>query len=194
MPKRTPLVAWIRLFKTGRRLYYLADLMKLAGSSVATARKAAQRLARQGILHRVGPELYANTLVQGSIEQVVGVLYRPAYVSLESALYRFGVISQAPFLVTCVTTNNTRHVTLPIGDILYQHVKPALFFGFHEEDGVAIADLEKALCDVIYLRRQNGVPVATDEWDLTACDRGTLFHYAAAFPKTVRDAVARLGR
>jgi predicted transcriptional regulator of viral defense system len=77
----------------------------------------------------------------------------PAYVSLQSALYLHGMISQVPAMTYAVSLARTRRFTTPLGTVSIHHVQPAFFFGFEEagRSGGRLATPEKALIDFLYL-------------------------------------------
>ena len=77
----------------------------------------------------------------------------PAYVSLQSALYLPGMISQMPATTYAVSLARTRRFTTPLGPVSVHHVKPAFFFGFEDAGraGGRLATPEKALIDFLYL-------------------------------------------
>lgn len=77
----------------------------------------------------------------------------PAYVSLQSALYLHGMISQVPAVTYAVTLARTRRFVTPLGTVSLHHVRPSFFFGY-EDAGLAggrLATAEKALVDFLYL-------------------------------------------
>ena len=78
---------------------------------------------------------------------------QPAYVSLQSALYHHGMISQIPVPVYAVSLARTRRYITPVGVISIHHVAPDFFFGFETlgENTIRMARPEKALLDVYYL-------------------------------------------
>jgi len=78
----------------------------------------------------------------------------PAYVSLQSALYLHGMISQVPSITYAVSLARTRRFTTPVGTVSVHHVEPRFFFGFEEAGGRGgrLATPEKALVDFLYLR------------------------------------------
>jgi len=77
----------------------------------------------------------------------------PAYVSLQSALYLHGMISQIPAVTYAVTLARTRRFVTPLGTVSLHHVKPELFFGYEDAGraGGRLATPEKALVDFLYL-------------------------------------------
>jgi predicted transcriptional regulator of viral defense system len=77
----------------------------------------------------------------------------PAYVSLQSALYLHGMISQVPVVTYAVSQARTRRFATPLGTVSIHHVQPAFFFGFEDtgRSGGRLATPEKALVDFLYL-------------------------------------------
>jgi predicted transcriptional regulator of viral defense system len=77
----------------------------------------------------------------------------PAYVSLQSALYLHGMISQMPAVTYAVTLARTRRYATPLGVVSLHHVQPTFFFGFEDrgDAGGRLATPEKALVDSLYL-------------------------------------------
>lgn len=80
----------------------------------------------------------------------------PSYVSLESALSHYGFIPEVVVDVTSITSKKTNCFKNSLGQFIYQHVKPAVFKGYHsfkDEGGmdVLIAGPEKAVVDFLYL-------------------------------------------
>jgi len=50
---------WTRIFRTGKTIYSLRELMRLSGLPISSMRRAAQRLVQKGLLLKLGKELYA---------------------------------------------------------------------------------------------------------------------------------------
>ena len=70
------------------------------------------------------------------------------------ALSIYGIIPEAVYGVTSVTSQNTKKIHTPVGDFIYRHTQPDLMFGYElrEHDGhhYQIAELEKAILDYLY--------------------------------------------
>lgn len=78
----------------------------------------------------------------------------PSYVSLQTALYFHGMISQIPDVIYAVTIGRACVYKTPIATVSVHHVHPSFFFGYEEKniDGLLrIASPEKALLDIFYL-------------------------------------------
>lgn len=87
---------------------------------------------------------------------IANKLLEPSYISIESALRYYNLIPEIVFLTTSVTTRRTKLLKSPIGDFQYRKVKEKLFFGYRiinaGQIAYKIADPEKALLDLLYLR------------------------------------------
>ncbi|MEI7749982.1 MAG: hypothetical protein WCJ25_03180 [Candidatus Moraniibacteriota bacterium] len=84
-------------------------------------------------------------------------IYPPSYVSLEMALGFYGIIPEAVFTVTSVTTRKTKQFETPQGLFKYQKIKKEAFGGYETQKNgkisFNIALPEKALVDFFYLNR-----------------------------------------
>ena len=112
------------------------------------------RLAAGGHLLRLRRGVWA---IPGRVDALAMPEYLtapfPAYVSLQSALYLHGLISQMPAVTYAVTLARTRRYATPLGVVSLHHVQPTFFFGFedHGDAGGRLATPEKALVDFLYL-------------------------------------------
>ncbi len=78
----------------------------------------------------------------------------PAYISLQTALYYHGMISQIPNIIYAVSLARTRLYKTPIANVSVHHIQPSFFFGYDEINNnglLKIATPEKALLDIFYL-------------------------------------------
>lgn len=83
-------------------------------------------------------------------------LVRASYISLQLALSHYALIPEHVAVVTSVTTGRPGTWHNAYGHFSYQHIQPALFFGFVYRQITAtqwayMATPEKALLDLIYL-------------------------------------------
>jgi predicted transcriptional regulator of viral defense system len=83
-------------------------------------------------------------------------LVRASYVSLHIALSHYDLIPEHVAVVTSVTTGRPGRWQNLYGHFSFQHVQPALFFGFRyhqvtQTQWAYLATPEKALLDLIYL-------------------------------------------
>jgi len=155
---------------------------------------ALRRQQRRGLVEHVSNKIYINKLAHDfSSKELVNLLRPEAYISLESALAEWGISTQSPSLLTCVTTGFGRKFRSPSVRIVYRHIGKPLYWGFQEKrtrhGHYKIAEPEKALLDWIYLKRQEGLPVALDELNLRTTDREKLLRYGQKYPKSVKESI-----
>ena len=130
------------------------DAAAALGMSRASASQALSRLAVGGHLVRLKQGLWG---LKTKLEPFLIPSYLtspfPSYVSLQSALYYHGMISQIPTTLYAVSLGRTRQYHTPIIDISIHHIDVDFFYGYQtdEQSGVQIAVPEKALLDVFYL-------------------------------------------
>lgn len=127
------------------------------------------RFVRAGALVRLKRGLYAFSHPQLDEFVLANWLYRPSYVSLESALNSYGIIPDVVPNVTSISPTTSKTITTPLGTFLYSKINQNLFFGYRSVtdpiSGLAyfIAEPEKALLDYIYIRKINDLTTARVE-------------------------------
>jgi predicted transcriptional regulator of viral defense system len=79
----------------------------------------------------------------------------PSYISLYTALSRWGVIEEAPRILYAVTTGRPTRLRTALADFHIHHLPARLFWGFQQNRLRAgtfpMADKEKAFLDLAYL-------------------------------------------
>lgn len=114
--------------------------------------------SKKGYIENVKRGFYRFTdqpLNQGTIYFIANKIYKPSYISLESALAVYQIIPEAVFSVTSISSLNTTQLNSSVGNLTYNHLKENLFFGYEliERNGLtfALAKPEKAILDYLYL-------------------------------------------
>lgn len=105
--------------------------------------------------------LYMLASEKGNINymSLASKIYRPSYISLEYALGYYGVIPEAVFTITSISTRKTAFFEVPEirGYFSYQKIKVEAFGGYvtYSNNGVSfnLAEMEKALVDFFYINR-----------------------------------------
>ncbi len=130
-----------------------ADVAAHLAVGPANASQIMARLARHGYVRRIKRGLWA--LAGTELPAVVPYLTAPfpAYVSLQSALYHHGMISQIPDVLYGVSLARTRRYRTPLGTVSVHHIPDRLFFGYEMcgNGAFGMATPEKALVDFFYL-------------------------------------------
>ena len=118
----------MQLDTQGIHVFTKKDLAKVFREDSAHALDASLvRLVNNGVLSRVAKGVYVNALSpnrgRDTIELIAVALRRGeySYVSLESALSEYGVISQIPMRLTVMTTGRRGEYNTPFGTIEFTH-------------------------------------------------------------------------
>jgi predicted transcriptional regulator of viral defense system len=159
---------------------------------IASAQRALLRLSDRGLVSRVAEGVYANKLVRDlAAADFIKVLRPNSYVSLESALSHWGLSTQSPVALTCVTTGKPKEYLVPEFAIRFRTISRNLYWGFVEKQTrysrYLIAEPEKALLDWVYLSLQVGIRPTLDEIELKSVSKQKLVEYASKFPASVRN-------
>ena len=123
-------------------------------TSLSAASRILSRLTTKGLLHALRRGLWTFDVDIDPLllpEYLTAPL--PAYVSLQTALHRHGMIEQIPRVVYAVSLASTRRVVTSIATYSIHRLAPEFFGGYatDPEANVKMATPEKALLDVLYL-------------------------------------------
>ena len=164
------------------RVVRIHDLAKLANTyNNNTLYKIVERLIKNGILTRISHGLYMRSDNTPESFEIANLLYGPSYVSLESALYRYGVIAQAPYTITSVTPRKTKKKTVFGHEYEYVHLNPKFFFGYIRDKNILIAVQEKALLDLLYLASKKARSINLNNLDWTTVRKNVFNRYARLY-------------
>lgn len=140
--------------------------------------KAIYRLEKSKIISRLGPGKYFYGNEPPMDFSVANFLIQPSYISLESALNLYGILSQFPYLITSVSTTKSKTVRTYNREFQYAHISKDLYWGFVKTDEYLIATPEKAIIDNFYLACKGFRAANGDEWDWKMVDKKRLIGYA----------------
>jgi len=143
-----------RLLRMKTPVFRTSDAAAYLGIGNAHASQLAMRLAAADHLIRLGRGLWGfkNRMEPLALPEYLTNPY-PSYVSLQTAMYHHGMISQIPAVIYAVSISRTKRYETPLGSVSVHHVHPSFFFGFEStgKGSIKIATPEKALIDVLYL-------------------------------------------
>jgi predicted transcriptional regulator of viral defense system len=148
--------AFRRLREPGVEVLDTADAGALLGIGSSHASRVLERLAEAGHIVRLKRGVWAFPDRVDPLrlpEYLTAPL--PCYVSLQSALFYHGMISQVPRVVYAVSPARTRCWVTPLGTVSVHHLTPAFFTDFDStgKNAIKMASPEKALIDCLYLGR-----------------------------------------
>jgi len=142
-----------------------------------------RRMVANKILLRLEKDKYLIKDKPVKTFNLANLLYEPSYLSFETALNFYGILSQFPYEITSATTKKTISKTALGSEYHYTHLKPELFFGYVKFDGFLIATPEKALLDQIYLSLKGWKKIDIDEYNLSIIKKSRLKKYYTKYPK-----------
>ena len=188
---------WVKLITERARfsgVLRVDDLARELNVSEVAVGNALRRQEERGLVEHLGKKIFINRLVSDFLgRELINMLRPEAYLSLETVLRDSGVSTQSPTVLTCVTPGRPGEFRAKSVSINFLRLSRNLFWGFQERrtryGKYNVADPEKALLDWVYLRRQEGSTINTDELDLQRLDRGKLLQYAARFPVPVKQQI-----
>ncbi len=189
-PKDLALVQ--RLLELNKPYLSPADLEKILGQKRPVLYVTLNRLVRYGVLTRLRQGVYQVALQAADPARIANQLVYPSYLSFESALARYGILSQMPYVLTFATTHRTSRMVLGGTAVEFRRLKGELFFGYTVQGGLYVAEPEKALLDQLYMVARGLSELKLDALDLAALDNERLRTYADRFPANVQAAVAQL--
>ena len=185
---------WVKLIINRARVSGVLRVDELAcelNTSEAIVGNALRRQEERGLVEHLGKKIFINRLVPDfSGRELINLLRPEAYLSLETVLRDSGISTQSPTALTCVTPGRPGEFRAKSTALVFRRISKNLFWGFQEKrtryGKYNVADPEKALLDWVYLHRQEGSTIHTDELDLQQLDWGKLLQYAARFPIPVQ--------
>ena len=179
-----------QLVRFNKPFWSVADLEKvLRYGTRKSLLVALHRLAESGILERVRRGYYRVTARPADEAALANVLYRPSYLSFESALARHGILSQIPYTMTFATTRRSKRMAIGGREAEFRQIKKDLFFGYRLEGSLYVAEPEKALLDELYMMKKGRAAVPLEELDVDRLSRGRLREFAARFPKVINETI-----
>jgi predicted transcriptional regulator of viral defense system len=135
-------------------LFSTGDAAAMLGIPAAHASKIAARLAEaeQVIRLKRGVWAFPDRLDPLQIPPALTAPV-PCCISLQSALFYHGLISQIPSVIYAVSPSRTRRWDTPAGTVSIHQLTPSFFFDFElvGKKGIPMASPEKALLDTLYL-------------------------------------------
>src|SRR3989338_4716858 len=97
-----------KLAQKGLCLFTTADFRRALGLTPPTAYKTLERYTKQGAVVRLRNGLYSLPWNKPGILAIANALYRPSYISYESALAHFHLIPETVYAVTSATTRRAK--------------------------------------------------------------------------------------
>jgi len=193
--KRIDTIELIKKLKTLDKGYFtVADMQKITNLSRNSLKVTISRLIEKGVLTKIRRGIYQLVFSEINIPKVANQLYYPSYLSFESALSKYGILSQIPYTQTFATTKKSKKMTLLDTEVEFRQIKEELFFGYTMNAGIYIAEKEKALLDQLYMVSRGRGNLDIKELDLQNLDKDLFYKYSQKFPSYVKKQLDELNK
>lgn len=137
------------------------------------------RLEKAQIVQKLIKGKYRFLFQPANDYALANFLYQPSYISLESALSFYGIITSFPYQITSISIKPTKNIETNTKEFKYSQIERNLFWGYQKQDGFLLAEKEKALLDYIYFVIKGLRNISFDEMDLSEIDKNKLAKYAS---------------
>lgn len=171
-----------KIKKIEKDFFTLADLRKIWEGEKASLKVILSRMIKRGKLKRIERNFYILPEKILELEKIANEIYFPSYLSFESALSKYGILSQIPYALTFATPLKTKKIQVDNILIEYRKIKRELFFGFRLKGGIYIAEPEKALADTIYLSSLGKLKINFEELDFSKIKKKRFLELIKRFP------------
>ncbi len=192
---------WLDFFKNhkGKKLFSLSDITLLTGEKKSTVSVQLSRLVSSDVVDRPVKGWYVNPFNPPDDEELAMVIRDPSYLSMEYALSRHSILSQN--VVTYILVTPRLPYTYRSDDRVFEYhqIKRSLFWGYQKEGIIQVAEAEKALLDLVYIRFSRGTDMdeitlnsLIDDMYTEDLDMEVLSSYSEKFDTTTRSFVLGL--
>jgi hypothetical protein len=179
------------LFFTSKTLRVVLEVKK-----ESTLFDLVKKLTQAKILTKIERDKYISRKEKINDFTLANFIYQPSYISFESALNFYGILSQFPYEITSATSKKTREKVFQDKIFRFTHIKRTLFWGYEKKGDFLIAFPEKALLDQLYLSAKGYKKFDLDEYDFRKIEILRLKKYLNKYPKTrqFKTAIKKLGK
>jgi hypothetical protein len=190
-------VQWIKTLEHQSRdlnkpVFSITELTALSGLKRSSLSVQLSRLTKAGVFVRLGHGLYG--VEEQPPELIIGYLDPSAYCTGHYALFKYGMITQSPTVITCFTNkHHGRSRIMSVGARTFEFVKPAPDIYRHPASR-ALAPPQQAFCDFVFVCRNRGVSPASIVTlrKLSNLNMQEIRRLLANYPATVRSETLRL--
>lgn len=163
-------------------LFTLADFERLFNiNNDNTLYKKIQRLEKKKIIKKLIKGKYYFIFNRANDYLIANFLFNPSYISLESALSFYGIMTFFSYEITSITSKKTRKISVDNKVYSYSKIKKELYWGFEKRDNFLIAEPEKAILDYLYLGIKGWRSIDLEEMNFNELDKKKLLLYGKRF-------------
>ncbi len=178
------------LFEQNIRVFTPLEFQRIFNRGREEIKYFLEKGVKEGLFWRLKKGIYALKTDLPSEEKIANKIYQPSYVSLEYALAKYNILPEMIYQITSATTKPTRLFEIEGKTFSYFTIKKEGYTGYFLQNGVLIAEPEKALADYLYFVSLGKKP-ANDRLDVSKLDKEKIRNYAELFN---RESVIMLAR
>lgn len=135
-------------------LFTPSGFFSLLGVSENTGKNLLSAYTRKGFFIKIKNSFYITKTSKPNDFEISNKIYRPSYISFETALSYHNVLPEIVYSITSATSKASREYVILDKSFIYHRIKEELFFGYNaikiNGQTILMADKEKALLDYIY--------------------------------------------
>jgi len=161
--------------------FSLQDLSKIIDLEKNSLKVAVSRAVKNKKIIKLTNGLYSKNIHDISWENLAVNIYSPSYISFESALNYYNILSQQTASITLATNKRKKNINIYDHSIVYRHIKDELFWGYVKQDDYLIAEPEKAFLDLAYLSLNGYGHFDPEEINLDILNKEKLVKYLKKF-------------
>ncbi|MDH7476220.1 MAG: hypothetical protein QHH09_01975 [Microgenomates group bacterium] len=179
-------------YKIQNSFFSFEDLLKFyPDEKINTLKTQIYRWIKKGKIFRLKRGFYLIKKEGLNLYFVANILYQPSYISLESALFYYGIIPDIPFVTTSITTITKKEIKTIVGRFIYRKISVNLYFGFEKikigDEFVQMAYKEKAILDYLYIYKFKRIDDLRIDWQ--KFDKSKLNEFSKNYPVWVQKLV-----
>ncbi len=183
--KLKPIEVVRKLKNKGMNLFTPLTFRRVFEVSARAARWFIQVHTKKGTFMQLRRGLYMLADYPADHYLIANCLYRPSYISFDTALSFYGIISETIYTMTSATTRTTREFEADNIRFVYHKIKKEAFTGYkpmqRSGNTILIAEPEKALADYLYFVALGRRGLHYERLDLNKIKKIELLRYAKLF-------------
>lgn len=182
----------LQLRKIEKLYFGYEEIARVLSISQSSAKVAASRYVKAGVLIRIKRNLYAlyEKWVVMSLEQkfaIANLIQVPSYISFMTALDYYQITTQIQQnFIESVAIRRSKEIDIEKNVFHYVKIKPELYFGFTKKQGFFIAQPEKAFVDALYLQSLGRHSLDMSSIDFERLNRAKIVQFAKSFPQATQ--------
>jgi len=173
-----------KIYESGLSLFSLKTLRDILEiQKEGTFFSVIKKLLKTSVLIKIERNKYLLKGAKVGDFTLANFLYQPSYISFETALNFYGILSQFPYEISSATTRKTAKKEFEGKIFTYTKIKKDLFWGYEKRENFLIAFPEKALLDQLYLAAKGLKSLNFEEYNLENISFLKFKKYLAKYPK-----------